>query len=59
MLNKEISSLALKERDSRQRAYKYEGQLAEAKDELRVVAQDLDGRSRENEHLVSLLEDQE
>jgi hypothetical protein len=34
-----------------------EGQLAEAKDELRLVTQELDARSRENEHLVQLLED--
>jgi len=59
MMNKEISSLTLKERDAKQRAYMMEGQLGEARDELRIVAQELDSRSRENEHLISLLEDQE
>jgi len=33
--------------------------LAECKDELRLVQQEHEGRSRENEHLISLLEDQE
>ena len=59
LINKEVSSLSLKERDAKQRAYQMEGQLAEAKDELRLVTQELDARSRENEHLVQLLEDQE
>lgn len=59
MMNKEISSLTLKERDAKQSAYMMEGHLGEARDELRIVAQELDSRSRENEHLVSLLEDQE
>ena len=59
ILNKEISSLAMKERDAKQRSYVLEGLLGEIKDELRVVSQELDARSRENEHLVSLLEDQE
>ncbi len=33
--------------------------MSEARDELRIVSQELDSRSRENEHLVQLLEDQE
>ncbi len=38
LLNKEISSLSLKERDAKQRAYLLEGQCAEVKDELRLVS---------------------
>ena len=56
-MTKETTSLVLKERDAKQRAYVYESQLAECKDELRIITQELDGRSRVNEHLVSLLED--
>lgn len=37
MMNKEISSLTLKERDAKQRAYMMEGHLGEARDELRIV----------------------
>jgi hypothetical protein len=33
IMNKEISSLTLKERDAKQRAYLLEGQLSEVKDE--------------------------
>lgn len=59
MLNKELSSITLKEREAKQRAYTLESQLAESKDELRLLQQEHEGRSRENEHLISLLEDQE
>ena len=59
LINKEVSSLSLKERDAKQRAYQLEGHVSEARDELRIVSQELDSRSRENEHLVQLLEDQE
>ena len=59
LINKEVASLSLKERDAKQRAYLLEGQVSEARDELRIVSQELDSRSRENEHLVQLLEDQE
>lgn len=57
LVNKEISSLTLKERDAKQRAYQLEGQFSEARDELRMVTQELESRSRENDHLVQLLED--
>ena len=59
MISKEVASLSLKEREARQRAYQLEGQAGETRDELRAVSQELDSRSRENEHLVQLLEDQE
>ena len=36
-----------------------ETQLAEARDDQRSLAQEVESRSRENEHLVSLLEEQE
>lgn len=36
-----------------------EGRFSEVKDELRAVTQELESRSRENDQLVSLLEDQE
>lgn len=38
LINKEISSLSIKERDAKQRAYMMEGQLSEAKDELRIIS---------------------
>jgi len=37
MLNKELSSITLKEREAKQRAYTFESQLAESKDELRLL----------------------
>ena len=37
MLSKELGVLTLKERDAKQKAYLLEGQLAEVRDELRVV----------------------
>jgi DNA-binding transcriptional ArsR family regulator len=49
--------LVIKERESKQRAYALEAQVAEVRDELRGHIQELEGRSRENEHLISLLED--
>lgn len=38
LLNKETTSLVLKERDAKQRAYALESQSAEIKDELRAIA---------------------
>ncbi len=46
-------------RETKQRAYQLETQLAESRDEQRSLAQEVESRSRENEHLVSLLEEQE
>ena len=59
MLSKELTSLTVCARDFKQRAYQLEAQVTESRDELRSVTQELEGRSRENEHLVSLLEEQE
>ena len=57
LLSKEISSLTLKERDAKQKAYALERGLMEQSDMMRGFSQELDSRTRENEHLVSLLED--
>jgi septal ring factor EnvC (AmiA/AmiB activator) len=59
LLSKELGSLTLKEREAKQRAYLMEAQLSESRDEQRQLQTEVDSRSRENEHLVSLLEDQE
>ena len=48
---------SIKERDVKNKLYVVEKELGEVKDTLRMVTQELDTRTKENEHLVSLLED--
>ena len=38
LINKEVASLSLKEREARQRAYQLEGLAGETRDELRAVS---------------------
>jgi chromosome segregation ATPase len=59
MLSKEISQLTLKEKDVRQKLQWAESELLELKDHVRSVTTELDTRTQENDHLISLLEDQE
>jgi len=49
--------LGLKERDSKSRLLAIERELGEVKDILRGTQSELDVRTRENDHIVSLLED--
>jgi len=59
LLSKEISQLSLKEKDARQQLQWAENELNEMKDQLRTMTNELDTRTQENDHLISLLEDQE
>jgi hypothetical protein len=59
LLSKEINQLSLKERDARQRLQWSENEMNEIRDQLRSVTTELDTRTQENDHLISLLEDQE
>jgi hypothetical protein len=59
LLSKEINQLSLKERDARQRLQWSENEMNEIRDQLRSMTTELDTRTQENDHLISLLEDQE
>ena len=59
LLSKEINQLTLKERDVRQKLQRSENEVNEIKDQLRSMTTELDTRTQENDHLISLLEDQE
>lgn len=59
MLTKEISQLSLKEKDTKQKLHWVENELGEVKDQLRSMTTELDTRTQENDHLISLLEDYE
>lgn len=51
--------MTLKERDARQKLQWSENEINEIKDQLRSMTTELDTRTQENDHLISLLEDQE
>ena len=51
--------MTIKEKEARERVYRVENELGEIKDAYRMALQQLESRSRENEHLVTLLEDLE
>lgn len=57
LMVKEVNGLTLKEKEFKQRIGMLEREVIDVKDQYRVVAQELDARTRENDHLVSLLED--
>ena len=57
LLSREISQLSLREKDMRQKLQWAEAELVETKDQLRSVTTELDTRTQENDHLVSILED--
>jgi len=59
LLSKEINSLSLKSKDSRQKVNWAENEINELKDQLRSTTNELDTRTQENDHLISLLEDLE
>ena len=51
--------LGIREREGKNLILHHERELGELKDQLRTVSQELEVRTKENDHLVSLLEDQE
>ena len=59
LLTKEVNLQGVKQRDVKSQLIHYERELGEHKDQLRSVAGELETRTKENDHLVSLLEDQE
>lgn len=59
LLSKEINQLSLRDRESRQKLQWSENEVNELKDQIRSVTNELDTRTQENDHLISLLEDQE
>ncbi len=56
---KEINTLQITEREMRNILSRQEAEMADLNDRFRAVAQELDSRTAENDHLVSLLEDSE
>ena len=59
LLTKDVNLQGVKQRDVKAQLVHYERELGESKDQLRQVASELETRTKENDHLVSLLEDQE
>ena len=57
LMSKEISQLSIKERDARQRLQSIENELRDLKDQHRSMTTELDTRTQENDHLISLLEE--
>ena len=57
LLSKEINLLGIKEREGKNLILHHERELGEIKDFYRTTQQELDVRTKENDHLVSLLED--
>ena len=59
MLTRDLNLGAVKERDLKMRIVHLENELSDLKEQARSAFQELDTRTKENDHLVSLLEDQE
>lgn len=59
LLTKDLNLAAVRERDLRNRIMHLENELSDIKEQARTAIQELDVRTKENDHLVSLLEDQE
>lgn len=59
LLSKELNLVGIKQRDTRAQVIHLEREIGETKDVLRTTASELETRTKENDHLVSLLEDQE
>lgn len=49
----------MREKELKQRLHQIEKEWQECRDQLRQVSTELDTRTNENDHLLSLLEDQE
>ena len=59
LISKELNIVGIKHKDARTQLIHVEKELSETKDQLRVIQCELETRTKENDHLVSLLEDQE
>ena len=59
LLTKDLNLASVRERDLRNRIMHIENELSDIKEQARTAIQELDVRTKENDHLVSLLEDQE
>lgn len=59
MLTKELNLLGVKQRDTKSQVIHHEREAGETKDMVRALTSELETRTKENDHLVSLLEDQE
>jgi len=57
LLSKEINLLGIREREGKNLIIHHERELGEIKDYYRTAHQELEVRTKENDHLVSLLED--
>jgi len=57
LLNKELNLLGIKQRDTKALVIHLERESGENRDMLRSVSSELETRTKENDHLVSLLED--
>ena len=57
MISKELNIIGIKHKDAKTSLIHVEKELSEAKDQLRVISCELETRTKENDHLVSLLED--
>ena len=59
LLSKELNIIGIKHKDAKSQLIHVEKELSETKDQLRIISCELETRTKENDHLVSLLEDQE
>ena len=59
LLTKELNLVGVRQRDTKSQVLHLEREAGETKDQLRNVSSELETRTKENDHLVSLLEDQE
>ena len=59
LLMKELAQVGIKEKDAKQTLQWSEKELNDLKDHVRQVTNELDTRTAENDHLISLLEEQE
>jgi hypothetical protein len=59
LMQKELTQIGLREKELKQLYQQLNKNFNDCKDSLRYCAQELDTRTKENDHLVSLLEDQE
>lgn len=57
LLQKELNTLGLRERESKNKLVYLDREFSDCRDSLRQLSQELDVRTKENDHLVSLLED--
>ena len=57
LLSKELNIIGIKHKDAKSQLIHVEKELSETKDQLRIISCELETRTKENDHLVSLLED--